>query len=225
MAPRTKTPMSESDRFQFDTATEIIESILRQSPSYMRLYVAPWVRKIETECRLRENIFTLAGMGNWSAFNQSVLLELATEQSEPFIKLCIQLCKRGITHSPASLVMWWRRMIASGQTNTLTYFTWITFKWTGQVVTGQDILFNCTNSKAMFESILVAVESEDVVDHHLRELLGGLGSKADIHKAWKTFAMTHHPDKGGDPQKFLEVKVVYDEWCKLHNNLNNNKEG
>lgn len=216
--------MTDEERFQFDTATEIIESMLRKSPSYMKLYVAPWIKRVELECRLRENVFTLAGMGNWSTFNQSILLELATEQSEPFVKLCIQLCKRGIVHSPASLVMWWRRMIATGQTNIITYFTWLTFKWNGGVVTGQDILYNCTRSKQMFDAVLTTVESDDVVDFHLRELLGGLGSKSDIHAAWRKFCMTNHPDKGGDPQKFLEVKVCYDEWCKLHNN-NKTKEG
>ena len=29
--------------------------------------------------------------------------------------------------------------------------------------------------------------------------------------------MTNHPDKGGDQQKFLEVKVCYDEWCAINN--------
>ena len=156
------------------------------------------------------------GMGKWCTFSQSVLLDLATEQSEPFVKLCIQLCKRGIPHSPASLVMWWRRMVATGQANTITYFTWLTFKWGGGVVTGQDILYNCTRTQQMFDAVLTTVQSDSVLDCHLRELLGGLGSKSDIHQAWKKFCMTNHPDKGGDPQKFLEVKVCYDEWCAVN---------
>ena len=223
MAKRT---LDTETTFQLDTATEIIERILRDSPEAFKLYIAPWAKRLETECRLRENIFRLMEMGNWSVFNQSVLLELATEQSEPFIKLCIQLCKRGIAHSPASLVMWWKRMVATGQSSTITYFTWLTFKWNGGVVTGQDILYNCARTKAMFDAILVTVESDDTIDYHLRELLGGLGSKADIHTAWKNFCMKNHPDKGGDPQKFLEVKVCYDEWCTINNNnKHSNKEG
>lgn len=214
---RQKPIMNSEDQFAFDTATELIEKVMRRSPEYFKFYVAPWAKKLENECRLRENIVTLMGMGNWCTFNQSVLLELATEQSEPFIKLCIQLCKRGITHSPASLVMWWRRMIATGQTSTITYFTWLHFKWNGNVVTGQDILYNCARTKEMFDAILVTVESDSVLDCHLRQLLGGIGSKSDIHQAWKKFCMTNHPDKGGDPQKFLEVKVCYDEWCAINN--------
>lgn len=214
---RVKPTMNNDDRFAFDTATELIEKVMRSSPEYFRYYVAPWVKKLENECRLRENILTLMGMGKWCTFNQSVLLDLATEQSEPFVKLCIQLCKRGIPHSPASLVMWWRRMVATGQANTVTYFTWLTFKWGGGVVTGQDILYNCTRTQAMFDAVLTTVQSDSVLDCHLRELLGGIGSKSDIHQAWKKFCMTNHPDKGGDPQKFLEVKVCYDEWCAVNN--------
>ena len=74
----------------------------------------------------------------------------------------------------------------------------------------------------LFDAILVTVESDDTVDFHLRELLGGLGSKSDVHAAWRTFAMKNHPDKGGDPEKFLEVKVCYEEWCKLHPNKKDN---
>ena len=213
---RVKPIMNNEDQFAFDTATELIEKVMRTSPEYFRYYVAPWVKRLENECRLRENILTLMGMGKWCTFNQSVLLDLATEQSEPFIKLCIQLCKRGIPHSPASLVMWWRRMVATGQTNIITYFTWLTFKWSGGVVTGQDILYNCTRTQQMFDAVLTTVQSDSVLDCHLRELLGGLGSKADIHQAWKKFCMANHPDKGGDPQKFLEVKVCYDEWCAVN---------
>jgi hypothetical protein len=28
--------------------------------------------------------------------------------------------------------------------------------------------------------------------------------------------MTNHPDKGGDPENFLKVKLVYDEWCEIN---------
>ena len=219
---RQKPIMNDEDSFQFATATEIVERLLRTSPEYFKLYVAPWVKRLDRECRLRSKIFKLMEMGNWCTFNQSILMELATEQSEPFIDLCTQLCKRGFTHSPVSLVRWWKRMIGAGQTNVLTYFTWLTFNPGKAVVTGSDILYNCTRSQQMFDAVLVTLESDDVLDHHLRELLGGLGSKSDIHEAWKKFAKANHPDKGGDPERFLEVKVCYDEWCAIHNNNNNN---
>ena len=219
MAQR-KTIMSEEDRFAFDTACELIEKVLRASPEHFRSYVAPWAKRLEKECKLREKIFKLTTMGSWCLFNQSVLLEFATEQSEPFIDLCIQLCKRGLSHSPVSLVKWWKRMIACGQTSTITYFTWLTFKPGNSCVTGNDILYNCTRTRQMFDAVLVTLDSDTVLDHHLRELLGGLGSNSDIHKAWKKFCMENHPDKGGDPEKFLEVKVCYDEWCAINSNSN-----
>ena len=71
---RQKPIMNSEDQFAFDTATELIEKVMRRSPEYFKFYVAPWAKKLETECRLRENIFTLMEMGNWCTFNGSVLL-------------------------------------------------------------------------------------------------------------------------------------------------------
>ena len=53
------------------------------------------------------------------------------------------------------------------------------------------------------------------VDFKIRELLGGLSMKSDVRKAFKEWAMTNHPDKGGDAEKFLAVKLVYDEWLDI----------
>jgi hypothetical protein len=50
-------------------------------------------------------------------------------------------------------------------------------------------------------------------------LLGGLSKTSDVRAAWKKWAMVNHPDKGGDPDRFLQVKVVYDEWCTLNKDL------
>jgi len=35
-------------------------------------------------------------------------------------------------------------------------------------------------------------------------------SDADIAKAWRNLARTHHPDKGGDPEKFKEIARAYE---------------
>ena len=53
-------------------------------------------KRLENECRLRENILNPHGHGQVVHFQPERTSDLATEQSEPFIKLCIQLCKRGI---------------------------------------------------------------------------------------------------------------------------------
>ena len=40
----------------------------------------------------------------------------------------------------------------------------------------------------------------------------GLTSEAslgDVQRAWRRAAMKHHPDRGGDPEKFQEVSVAY----------------
>ena len=44
------------------------------------------------------------------------------------------------------------------------------------------------------------------------ELLGCAkdASDADIKKAFRKSAMQHHPDKGGDPEKFKEISKAYE---------------
>jgi hypothetical protein len=204
--------ISADDLNALDSMTGAIEEYVRKKPELWRLYLKGWASNMEMRAKLMEKVEQLAEMPQWC--DVSWLHELATEKSAPFIQICLQLCKRGISHSPVSLLKWWTRMIACGQTNIITYFTWLTFKPSG-CVTGQDILYNCSRTQQMFDAILVTLEQPSSVDFHLRELLGGLGSKADIHEAWKKFAKENHPDKGGDPERFLEVKVCYDEWCKL----------
>ena len=35
-------------------------------------------------------------------------------------------------------------------------------------------------------------------------------SQSDIKKAYRKAAMKHHPDKGGDPEKFKEISKAYE---------------
>ena len=45
------------------------------------------------------------------------------------------------------------------------------------------------------------------------EILGlqNMASEADIKKAYRSLALIHHPDKGGDPEKFKEIHQAYEE--------------
>ena len=40
--------------------------------------------------------------------------------------------------------------------------------------------------------------------------LGRRASEADIKKAYRSLALVHHPDKGGDPEKFKEIHRAYE---------------
>lgn len=48
-----------------------------------------------------------------------------------------------------------------------------------------------------------------------------------MRKAWHDWAIRNHPDKGGNPEVFMQTKLVYEEWCELHkyntDNKNNHK--
>jgi len=55
-------------------------------------------------------------------------------------------------------------------------------------------------------------QQREVNTSRFYELLG-VGKDADqdaIKKAFRKMAMTHHPDKGGDPEKFKEISKAYE---------------
>jgi hypothetical protein len=76
-------------------------------------------------------------------------------------------------------------------------------------------LRQCVSNEQILDRITESLKSDTSVDYRIRELLGGLSMQSDVTAAWKKWCMTNHPDKGGDPEKFLEVKLVYEEWRDL----------
>ena len=36
-------------------------------------------------------------------------------------------------------------------------------------------------------------------------------SESDVRRAYRKLAMEHHPDKGGDPEKFKDITRAYDQ--------------
>lgn len=58
---------------------------------------------------------------------------------------------------------------------------------------------------------------EDIADHaKIREqahkVLGQHSTKADYKKSFRGLARTHHPDRGGDVDKFKELNEAYSAW-------------
>lgn len=203
---------------ELEDLTWKLERIFRSEPGLMRKW-KPKVKHLEAVATNMARVQDL--MKRWPEVPQSSLLEFATEESAPFIKVCIGLDKYKYDVSPVSIFMWWRRMLASGQQHILTYFSWIGLQRVVQssTVTGSDLLRACTDNIALLEQVKTILADDSSVDFHIRELLGGLSKTSDVRAAWKKWAMINHPDKGGDPDKFLQVKVVYDEWCTLNKNL------
>lgn len=199
---------------ELDDITWRLENIFRADPKLMRKW-KPKVKRLETVATNVARIHELAS--KWTDVPQSTLLEFATEESAPFIKVCMGLWKYKYEVCPVSLCMWWRRMLASGQQHILTYFSWSGLERLQTfTVTGSDLLRACTDNLALLTQVKGILADDASVDFRIRELLGGLSKQSDVKEAWKKWCMRNHPDKGGDPEHFLQVKVVYEEWLTLN---------
>ena len=191
-----------------------LEAIVRVSPEYLRKVKPKW-KHLEQTATNTARLFKL--QKHWPDIPQSVILELNTQQSVPFVTVMLGLLERKFKVNQVSMVMWWRRMLATEQNTLLTYFSWKRFEetFTGDFVTAQDLLRVCSDNEAFLENVGRVLADDQSVDFKIRELLGGLSMKSDVKKAFKEWAMTNHPDKGGDAETFLRVKLVYDEWCDI----------
>lgn len=179
-------------------------------------YLKREVKRLDLTSRAYKAIYTLQGCEGWNNFNQSLLLELATEVSIPFVKLCISLNKMKYKYNAVSLHKFWRRCIATGQTHLITYFSWMyAEQFAEEMFTGDTLLTICCRTKTMLDSAREVLDDDKSVDYRIREALGGLSTTSDVRAAWKKWALTHHPDKGGDPEIFLNTKIIYDEWLAL----------
>lgn len=200
-----------------------LEAIVRVSPEYLRKVKPKW-KHLEQTATNTARLFKL--QKHWLDIPQSVILELNTQQSVPFVTVMLGLAERKYKVSQLSMVNWWRRMCATGQEEILTYFSWKRFAETffGQTVVASDLLRVCSDNEAFLENVGRVLADDQSVDFKIRELLGGLSMKSDVRKAFKEWAMTNHPDKGGDAETFLRVKLVYDEWCDIQKKQTQNKE-
>lgn len=194
-----------------------LETIVRTSPEYLRKVKPKW-KHLEQTATNTARLFKL--QKRWPDIPQSVLLELNTQQSVPFVTVMLGLLERRYVVNQVSMIQWWRRMVATGQDALLTYFSWKRFEetFTGRMVTAQDLIRVCSDNEAFLTNVGKVLADDQSVDFKIRELLGGLSMKSDVRKAFREWAMTNHPDKGGDAEKFLAVKLVYDEWLDIQKN-------
>lgn len=195
-----------------------LERIVRTDHSAMRK-VSSLFGKLQKTATNLHRVEQL--LEHWPRMPQSTITELSTEQSAPFVILMLGLAKRKYTISEFSMVHWWRRMCATGQDHIITYFTFqrleAIFPNKEEILLASDILRVCTDNEEVLNNVNAALADDRSVDFKIRELLGGLSTHSDVRKAWREWAKTHHPDKGGDANEFLTVKLVYDEWCEIQN--------
>lgn len=154
--------------------------------------------------------------------------ELATRMSNPFLVVMNALHRRNYRTVPTSLLLWWRRLVSTGQTHHVSYFSMSRFdslfseRKPSLMVTGTDIERCCCDTEEVLKAFTDATSDPMNTEFHLRELLG-ISMASDIRKAWKDWAKRNHPDKGGDNEKFLEVKLTFDEWNETNSTKENKK--
>ncbi len=215
--------MDASVNNQLDDMLWQIQQWLRTDPDYIKR-LKPRFKLLEETATNTSRVLKLQEA--WGEVPQHVIRELNSKQSVPFVTLMLGLAKRRYRVHQMSTVLWWRRMIATGQENVITYFSWERFEatFTGDVVHATDIMRVCVDNEQLLNNITAALADDKCVDFKIRELLGGISMQSDVRQAWKKWAMANHPDKGGDPELFLKVKLVYDEWCEIQNELTQTKE-
>lgn len=193
-----------------------LESLVRSDSKVIRK-LKPKFKRLCEQATDFDRVEKLSRFPQWQQIGQSNLLSLTTHESAPFVKVALGLAQRRIPHSPVSLMLWWRRMVAVGQTSILTYFSWAGAEGLARFncITGSDIARICIGNEQMFTNFRNTFDDDKSVDLRIREALGGLSMKSDVKQAWKEWALKNHPDKGGDPEKFLTVKLIYEEWESL----------
>lgn len=194
-----------------------LEELVRTDSKVIRK-LKPRFKKLCEQATDFDRVEKLSHFPAWQQVGQSNLLSLTTRTSAPFVKVALGLAQRRLPHSPVSLMLWWRRMVAVGQTSVLTYFSWTAAEEFAKysVITGSDLARICIGNEQMFRDFQTTFQDDRSVELTIREALGGLSMQSDVRKAWKEWALRNHPDKGGDAEEFLRVKLIYDEWVSLH---------
>ena len=195
--------------------------LFKEHPVLLAKYKSEF-KKIELAVSNTKRVNQLRAL--WTDVPSQAFLDLDSNQSVPFVTMMLGLAKRHYRVQPMSMFLFCRRMCATGQDNVLTYFSWGRFEATftdkSKVVVANDLLRVCSDNQSFLDNVGKCLADNQSVDYKIRELLGGLSMQSDIKTAWKKWVMTHHPDKGGDPENFLKVKLVYDEWCEINSTIN-----
>lgn len=147
---------------------------------------------------------------DWPMFAPNVIVQLATKLDAPFVKLMASLAKRGYRYSAISMFNMWRRLKTIGQDHIITYFAYPGFG-DPRFITPADLLSQCDYTHSMFGTLKEQLADNNLVEYSLRTLLG-ISQATDIKTAFREWAKTNHPDKGGDTDKFARVMAAYDEW-------------
>ena len=160
-----------------------------------------------------ERLQQLRKYGDWSKFPWSNMCDWANAVDEPFIKLMLSLSKHGYKYNAISMHRWWRRLKAINQQNLVTFFTYVNFrkKPNDGLLWWNDVYQQCCKTTEIYSKMATVYRDDTFVEMNLRALLG-ISQQRDIKEAWKEFAKTNHPDKGGSVEKFVLVKAAYEEW-------------
>lgn len=206
------------EQYDFEQHLARLAEHIKIEPASMR-ELSKWYTALKAQHTHIELVHRLYKLPGWSCFNMQVLLDMANDVDAPFMRLMLRLSKDGYCYSVISMHRWWRRLKSINQQNLLGYlnYTMLTTDLSKVIpLTHERLLTSCVLTRQTLQSIHAMLLQDSSVDLTLRTRLDGISLKADVHKAWREWAKTHHPDKGGDVNTFILTKSCYEEWCAIY---------
>lgn len=202
----------------YSISDRIIQADLLTAKSEIKV-VKKWYKELLTRYIYQRCV----GCISWGDVPTRVALEFANTIDEPFLQLLRTIQIHRLPHNIHSLIRMWQRLKGLGEQHLITYIrTCDLVAHLPKTIYGDDVIAMCYKGKDGLDAYMRFYRNGANVERHLRELLE-CSRNADIKEKFIAWVKTNHPDKGGDHDKFIEVKSVYDEWKRIQEEVANDK--
>ena len=170
---------------------------------------------------VNKNVSKLKQLDGWASMPDEAFELLRCIKAKVFVSIMLKAAKEHYHTNGMCMMHLWKRLVASGQENILTYVVWkriesvcqndkylSTFRLLDAAALGKDIISRIddgTTSESIKMKLCAAL------------MIGDLSiSDKDLKASWRDWAIEHHPDHGGDPDVFISVKTIYELWSETN---------
>lgn len=188
-------------------------------------YVCKLYTAMATRIKARKGVLSLKRFKEWSGLlvDSTLVDKLSLKCNVSFVNLMFKLIKQRRTYSAQRMLDWWFNVVATNQDHILTYLKWSVINKMiprGSVVTPEDIMKACSVGKQSFEDFNDNLQNKQTLLHSVLTTLNIMKPNptlGEIYEAWKQFALTNHPDKGGNSKTFVHAQLVFEAWKNTNN--------